>query len=112
MRKSRFIVIALICFLIGFESYAQNKKIAVLAYYAGGPSQADSFEVKKLTHIIFSFCHLQGNRLNVNNIRDTVTILRLVDMKKVNPDMKVILSVGGWGGCATCSDVFSTAEGR
>lgn len=26
--------------------------------------------------------------------------------------MKVLLSLGGWGGCAPCSDVFSTKEGR
>jgi chitinase len=26
--------------------------------------------------------------------------------------LKVILSLGGWGGCKTCSEVFSTAQGR
>lgn len=26
--------------------------------------------------------------------------------------MKVMLSLGGWGGCATCSDVFSSASAR
>jgi GH18 family chitinase len=26
--------------------------------------------------------------------------------------LKVILSLGGWGGCKTCSEVFSTEEGR
>ncbi|HWJ25405.1 MAG TPA: glycoside hydrolase family 18 protein [Flavisolibacter sp.] len=106
------ITIGLVCFFFNKGTFAQKNKIAVLAYYAGGPSQADSFDVKKLTHMIFSFCHLKGNRLDVANIRDTVTILRLVDMKKVNPDLKVILSLGGWGGCATCSDVFSTEGGR
>ncbi|HET6225701.1 MAG TPA: glycosyl hydrolase family 18 protein, partial [Bacteroidia bacterium] len=29
-----------------------------------------------------------------------------------NPSLKVILSLGGWGGCMTCSDVFSTQEAR
>jgi chitinase len=33
-------------------------------------------------------------------------------LKKRNPSLKVILSLGGWGGCKTCSDVFSTEAAR
>jgi len=35
-----------------------------------------------------------------------------VALKTKNPDLKVILSLGGWGGCKTCPDVFSTDSGR
>jgi chitinase len=69
-------------------------------------------EQQKLTHIIFSFCHLRNNRLHVDNKTDTLRIRRLVQLKKKNPSLKVLLSLGGWGGCATCSDVFSTEKGR
>ena len=72
----------------------------------------DSFEVEKLTHLIFSFCHLKGNMLSVNNARDSATILRMVALKKRNPQLKIILSLGGWGGCQNCSSVFSTKQGR
>jgi chitinase len=65
-----------------------------------------------LTHIIFSFCHLKGNELHVDKMKDTVTIRHLVDLRKRNPSLKVILSIGGWGGCAPCSEVFSTDNGR
>jgi len=50
--------------------------MVVIAYYSGRPTQIDSFEVEKLTHIIFSFCHLQGDRLAVNNARDSTTIFQ------------------------------------
>ncbi|HYE55815.1 MAG TPA: glycoside hydrolase family 18 protein [Chitinophagaceae bacterium] len=89
-----------------------NQPFTIIAYYAGGPAQVDSFDTDKLTHIIFSFCHLKGNRLNVHNARDTQTIQKLVGLKKNNPKLKVLLSLGGWGGCETCSDVFSTAANR
>lgn len=89
-----------------------NKKIAVIGYYAGNATRVDSFPVEKLTHIIFSFTHLKGNELWVNNQRDTATIQKLVSLKQRNPSLKVILSLGGWGGCQTCSPVFATAKGR
>lgn len=108
-----FFIFTLI-FLSPFFLQAQQKKnFAVMAYYAGkNPSQIDSFSIEKLTHLIFSFCHLKGNRLNVDSIRDTVMIQKMVSLKSRNPDLKVLLSLGGWGGCATCSNVFSTKNGR
>ena len=92
---------------------AQSKKeINILAYYAGGPEKVDSLPARKLTHIIFSFCHLRGNRLTIDAGRDSVTITKLVGLKKLNPKLKIILSLGGWGGCKTCSNVFSGNDGR
>src|SRR6202035_117208 len=43
---------------------------------------------------------------------DTATIKHLVLLKEKNPKLKVILSLGGWGGCRSCPDVFSTDSGR
>lgn len=88
------------------------KDLAVIAYYSGDAKGIDSFEVEKLTHIIFSFCHLKGNRLSVGNARDTATIQKLVSLKSRNSKLKVILSLGGWGGCEFCSPVFASDSGR
>lgn len=72
----------------------------------------DSFPIEKLTHIIFSFAHLKGNELHINNARDTATIQAMIKLKSRNPKLKVLISLGGWSGCATCSDVFSSKKGR
>lgn len=85
---------------------------AVLGYYAGRNTALDSFSTDKLTHIIFSFCHLDGDLLSVSNAKDSAIIRHMVALKSNNPRLKVILSLGGWGGCKTCSDVFSTRKGR
>ena len=85
---------------------------AVIGYYAGRNTALDSFSTGKLTHIIFSFCHLKGNLLSVSNASDSNIIRHMVALKSGNPRLKVILSLGGWGGCKTCSDVFSTRKGR
>ncbi|MEX6686214.1 glycoside hydrolase family 18 protein [Danxiaibacter flavus] len=93
---------------------AQKKQsgITIIAYYDGDASRIDQYPVEKLTHIIYSFCHLKGNRLNVDDAKDTATIQHLVGLKKRNPSLKVILSLGGWGGCKPCSEVFNTEAGR
>ena len=96
--------------LVSFGQRANN--FTVTAYYSGDPEKVDSLAVDKLTHIIYSFCHLTGNKLTVDNDRDALTIKKLVEAKKRNKSMKVLLSLGGWGGCKTCSDVFSTAAAR
>ncbi|MBS1660862.1 MAG: glycoside hydrolase family 18 protein [Bacteroidetes bacterium] len=94
------------------QSSRHANKLAVIGYYAGRNTAIDSFATSKLTHIIFSFCHLNGNRLHVNNANDTATIRHLVSLKDKNPNLKVILSLGGWEGCKTCPDVFATDSGR
>lgn len=103
---------AIALILLAFYANAQNNPIKVIGYFSGKADQAESIPAKKLSHIIYSFCHLQGNHLAVDSKQDSVTITRLVELKKINPQLKVILSLGGWGGCAPCSDVFSTRNGR
>jgi chitinase len=108
----KFLFFYLLLLLSGLSfSFGQSKNdFNVLAYYSRGPEQIDSLPAEKLTHIIFSFCHLKGNKLTVDNQRDSTTIHKLVGLKQRNPNLKVILSLGGWGGCETCSDVFSSRK--
>lgn len=116
------IVVNTVLFLVaGFCCFAQthskkgntsSQQLAVIGYYAGQADKIDSFAVEKLTHIIFSFCHLKGNVLSVDRAADTATIEKLVSLKSRNPQLKVMLSLGGWGGCAPCSEVFSSDQGR
>ena len=95
-----------------FFLQAQKLPLTITAYYAGNATLVDSFNANQLTHIIFSFCHMRGNRLAVDNARDTQTIQKLVAMKNRNPSLKVLLSLGGWGGCQSCSGVFAEENNR
>ncbi len=109
--KKNFLAVVIIFFICGFCN-AQKNDIDVIAYYTGGPDNIDSFAIGKLTHIIFSFAHLKGNELYIKNAADSALIKKLVGLKKTNPGIKIMLSLGGWGGCQTCSDVFSTKYDR
>lgn len=94
------------------KNKANSNNFSVIAYYAGPTKLLDSFPIEHLTHIIFSFGHLKGNKLHLSSLEDSTTIKKMVLLKKRNPKMKVILSLGGWGGCYTCSPVFDTAFNR
>jgi chitinase len=113
-QRFQFAAFLMICCLSVKIVTAQKaqKQLAVIAYYAGDSVQIDNFDINKITHVIFSFCHLKGNRLSVANARDTATIKKLVSKKQENPSLKVMLSLGGWGGCKECSAVFNTKDGR
>lgn len=111
---ARLFFIGCIALMAPAVIFAQSRQhFAVMAYYPGSDtSRIDSFAIEKLTHVIFSFCHLDGNRLHVDNSQDSAMIRRMVSLKRRNPGLKVLLSLGGWGGCASCSDVFASRQGR
>lgn len=87
-------------------------KPQLIAYYAGDEKSIDEFDLNGVDQIIYSFLHLKGNELAVDNEADSLTLVNLVKQKKKYPNLKVLVSLGGWGGCETCSEVFSTAQGR
>jgi len=106
----KLIVAAFLLFSIAYEGYSQD--IKVKAYYHGDSAQLSMYDPTKISHIIFCFGHLEGSRLKIDDAKDTAIIKKMVNMKTKNPKLKVILSLGGWGGCETCSDAFFTSKGR
>ena len=104
----------LVLILLIFISCTNNSDIKpqVIAYYAGDEKSIDEFNLDGVDQIIYSFLHLKGNKLAVDNEVDSLTLLNVVNQKKKYPKLKVLVSLGGWGGCKTCSDAFSTEEGR
>jgi len=101
--------------LLSFSASAQKVKSpgpAVIAYFAGSADQLDDYDAQQMTHIIYCFGRLDGNQFTLRNTSDSVIIQKMVLMKRKNPQLKVLVSLGGWGGCETCSDVFATPTGR
>ncbi|OWK69702.1 glycoside hydrolase family 18 protein [Pedobacter sp. AJM] len=84
----------------------------VIAYYTGNGTVIDSFPVEKISHLIYSFGHLKGDSLYISSAKDSALIDRMVHLKKRNPDLKVMIAMGGWSACPNCSEVFSRASGR
>ncbi|WP_238917091.1 glycoside hydrolase family 18 protein [Clostridium sp. YIM B02555] len=71
-----------------FQSFTKYK---VVGYTYGTPS---TMNVSELTHVNYAFGDIINGEVSVSNNQD---LLRLVSFKSSNPNLKVILSVGGWG---------------
>lgn len=99
-------------YLFCFFSFINGNSQTVIAYYSGNGNDIERYPLNKVTHVIYSFSHLKGNRLHIGNRVDSAAIKRLVAVKKRYTGLKILLSLGGWGGCKTCSAVFSSEKGR
>lgn len=109
----RFFHICFLLVVLGFPfQKTLGQKKAVLAYFSGNSQGLDSFKVDQFTHLIYCFGHVKDNKLFISRERDSLLIQKMVGLKTKNSKLKVLLSLGGWGGCAPCSDAFSTEEGR
>lgn len=68
MQKLQFftpgLVLVCIALLISCKSNIKTEspdEFLVMAYYAGNETAIDEYDISGLTHIIFSFCRLEGN---------------------------------------------------
>lgn len=91
---------------------SNDDEINIIAYYAGDSTTFKNYSTEQLTHIIYSFLFLRDNHITFDKPEDAATVASLVRLKEKNPSLKILLSIGGWGGCETCSEVFATAKGR
>ena len=110
--KKLVLLLSIVAFLFFTNGNAQKRDLKVIAYYSGKITELDSLQVTKITHLIFCFGHLSGHRYKIDDAKDTAIIHKMVSLKARNPQLKVLLSLGGWGGCETCSDAFFTSGGR
>jgi chitinase len=120
MRKKIFITLGLL-FLILISFFCQistkqneNKhgNFRVIAYCMNERGNIEKFEIDKLTHLIFCFTVLQGNKISFRDSADEDRLKRFIALKAKYPKLKVLVGFGGWGYCETCSDVFASSNGR
>jgi chitinase len=106
MKNFLLIIVAFACFHLAAQPYK------VVAYYTGNGETIKQYPVEKLTHIIYSFLKLQNDTLTFRNDQQRKTVQQLVALKKQYSKLKIMVCMGGWGGCAPCSQLFASAQHR
>jgi len=90
-----------------------ERKYVLAAYVyeggkGGGANAIIEEDLFKLTHINYAFALIKDGAVTGDHLKE---IDRLNELKKKNPELKTLISVGGWG-AGGFSEAASTAEGR
>lgn len=89
-----------------------NDNLIVYGYFRGGLQEAKMQSTDGLTDVAFSFIYLRDGQAVFESDEQEGVLRELLQKRSAHPGLRVHVSVGGWGGCETCSDVFSTEAGR
>jgi chitinase len=109
--------LAVLTLVYGADTTAQTKlsmQKVIVAYVfpQDRELQADEIAVSKLTRINYAFANIQGGRI-VNGFKnDDQNLATLVALKRQNPALTVLVSVGGWGWSDSFSDMALTKASR
>ncbi|HZY37359.1 MAG TPA: glycoside hydrolase family 18 protein [Mucilaginibacter sp.] len=108
---------ALLCVLVAALTgnlYAQTGKV-IIGYVGGfrGLVNTSIIQPKKLTHINYAFVDVRNNRAWLHYEKtDTVNFRNLNLLKQQNPDLKILISIGGWTWSGKFSDAVLTDTSR
>jgi chitinase len=93
---------------------AQSKKV-IIGYVPGfrGVLDVNSIDATKLTHINYAFVNVKDSLAWLTNLEtDSINFRKLNTLKKINPDLKLLISLGGWSWSENFSDAVLTESSR
>lgn len=94
---------------------AADKRPVIIGYVGGfrGLADIESVAANKLTHINYAFVNVVDNGAVLTNEKtDTVNFRKLRALKLQNPDLKILISLGGWTWSGNFSDAVLTDTAR
>jgi chitinase len=98
------------------EGITTSKEYKVIGYIAGWKGvDPDKIEADKLTHINYAFANVIDGVVIEGEGRaeqDKANIVKLRSLKSINPDLKILISIGGWTWSKGFSDAVLTEESR
>jgi len=119
IKRSCWIFIAII-FLSGCRTSQESvqradNKFVIIGYVPGFRGELDekTIDAKKLTHINYAFVDVKDSMAWLTNLEtDTINFRKLNYLKKNNPDLKILISIGGWSWSENFSDAVLTENSR
>lgn len=95
---------------------SEPKTYHIIGYVAGWKDiNPKSIPAEKLTHINYAFANVADGivtNMEGREERDSSNFLKLQELKKRNPELKLLVSIGGWTHSKGFSDAVLTAESR
>lgn len=68
-------------------TFGQQKQYKVVAYISSDSTSLMQYDLKKVTHLIYGFAHLDNEgKLSINKKKDTVMLRTFAELKKNIPN--------------------------
>lgn len=103
-------------FLVGSSAVlaqTSSKRYVLIGYVSGNGWTKEQIEARKLTHINYAFAvPAQNGELAPISPKDSANLVALTSLRAINKDLKLLISIGGWGGCKYFSDAALTDASR
>ncbi|MBS0001011.1 MAG: glycoside hydrolase family 18 protein [Cyclobacteriaceae bacterium] len=99
----------------GQETEQITHEKVIIGYVPGFRGELDETTIaaSKLTHINYAFVDVRDSMAWLTNVAtDTINFRRLNRLKKINPDLKILISIGGWSWSENFSDAVLTESSR
>ena len=93
-------------------SAAAKPVIAAYVFPGGKTLTQGEIDAKKLTRVNYAFANVANGRIVEGDPTDAVNLAALVALKKDNPHLTVLVSVGGWLWSGKFSDAALTPASR
>jgi chitinase len=112
MLRLLFLLTALYTPFHSLFGQAKAKKYVIIGYTSGDVKK-QNIEAEKLTHLNYAFAVPAANgELEKPSRQDSINLLTLNTLRIRNKDLKILISIGGWGGCKYFSDAALTDASR
>lgn len=76
------------------------------------PIRPEAIAAEKLTHVNYAFAAVRGGRLAPADAAASADLAALATLRRRNPELRVLVSAGGWSGSKGFSDLALTAARR
>ena len=123
MQRTRRLTLLLLAIILTLSLAAAPRAAAagagdiVVGYYASWAARQgytpDKLPAEQFTQINYAFAKIENGRLALEDPEGDRKVLReLTALRKQNPELKIVLSVGGWDESTWFSDVASSSAQR
>jgi len=93
---------------------APSARPAIIGYVFPQERVLSPFEIDgaKLTHVNYAFANVRDGQLVEGFARDAENLRVLTGLRRANPELRILVSVGGWTWSGAFSDLALTPDGR
>ncbi len=112
LRKSLAALFVLLAAWCARASSAPAKAVVAYVFAENNVLQPGQVDARALTRINYAFANIANGRMVTGFASDPQNLAFLASLKQQNPDLTVLVSVGGWLWSTNFSDVALTPESR